>query len=65
MRSVLNVACGATRAWLEWGGWRGPKKRKPDIAKATALLGWEPRVSLEDGLRETVAYFRGIVATIV
>jgi dTDP-glucose 4,6-dehydratase len=41
-----------------------PKKRKPDIAKARALLGWEPRVTLEEGLRETVAYFRGIVATV-
>jgi dTDP-glucose 4,6-dehydratase len=42
-----------------------PKQRKPDITKATALLGWAPRVSLEDGLRETVAYFRGIAATVV
>jgi dTDP-glucose 4,6-dehydratase len=36
-----------------------PKQRKPDIAKAKALLGWEPRVSLEEGLRETIGYFRG------
>lgn len=42
-----------------------PKQRKPDIGKATALLGWAPRVSLEDGLRETVAYFRGIAASVV
>jgi dTDP-glucose 4,6-dehydratase len=37
-----------------------PKQRKPDIAKARDLLGWEPRVPLEDGLRDTVEYFRGV-----
>jgi dTDP-glucose 4,6-dehydratase len=36
-----------------------PKKRRPDITKAKKVLGWEPRVSLEDGLRVTVAYFQG------
>ena len=35
-----------------------PKRRRPDIAKAREQLGWAPRVSLDDGLRETVAYFR-------
>jgi dTDP-glucose 4,6-dehydratase len=42
-----------------------PKRRKPDIAKARAVLGWEPRVTLEEGLRETVAYFRGLAAIVV
>jgi dTDP-glucose 4,6-dehydratase len=37
-----------------------PRQRQPDITRARTLLGWEPRVRLEDGLRETIAYFRGV-----
>jgi dTDP-glucose 4,6-dehydratase len=40
-----------------------PRVRQPDIGKARRLLGWEPRVSLEDGLAATVAYFRGILSS--
>jgi dTDP-glucose 4,6-dehydratase len=39
-----------------------PQQRQPDIAKARALLGWEPKVDLEDGLALTVEYFRGVRA---
>jgi dTDP-glucose 4,6-dehydratase len=35
-----------------------PKVRQPDIGKARAILGWEPRVDLETGLKRTLAYFR-------
>jgi dTDP-glucose 4,6-dehydratase len=35
-----------------------PSRRNPDITKARTLLGWEPQVGLDDGLRETIAYFR-------
>jgi dTDP-glucose 4,6-dehydratase len=35
-----------------------PKRRQPDISKAKAVLGWEPRVSLDEGLRETVEFFK-------
>lgn len=38
-----------------------PKQRQPDITKAKEALGWEPKVRLEDGLKETVAYFRSIL----
>lgn len=35
-----------------------PKRRCPDISKAMSLLSWQPKVSFEDGVRETVEYFR-------
>jgi len=35
-----------------------PKVRQPDITRARALLGWEPRVSLDEGLPPTLEYFR-------
>lgn len=36
-----------------------PKIRKPDIGKAEKLLGWKPKMGIEDGLKKTVEYFRG------
>ncbi len=35
-----------------------PKRRQPDITKARTVLGWSPRVGLEEGLRETVTWFQ-------
>ncbi len=37
-----------------------PKQRKPDISKAKAILGWEPKVSREEGLRITYDYFKSL-----
>jgi dTDP-glucose 4,6-dehydratase len=37
-----------------------PKQRQPDITRARQVLGWEPRVPLEEGLRETIAWFRSV-----
>jgi dTDP-glucose 4,6-dehydratase len=42
-----------------------PKQRRPDIGKARSVLGWEPKVDLDEGLRQTVEYFRGVHAATV
>ena len=38
-----------------------PTQRKPDITKARKLLGWEPKIKLEDGLAKTIKYFQSIL----
>lgn len=38
-----------------------PKQRKPDITKAREILGWEPKVTLEQGLKETIEHFKDIL----
>jgi dTDP-glucose 4,6-dehydratase len=35
-----------------------PKQRRPDISRARAVLGWEPKVQLEEGLVKTIEYFK-------
>jgi dTDP-glucose 4,6-dehydratase len=39
-----------------------PTRRCPDIAKARALLGWEPRITLEEGLRKSLEFFKNKAA---
>jgi dTDP-glucose 4,6-dehydratase len=38
-----------------------PKVRQPDIGRARKILGWEPKIGLDDGLRKTIEYFTGRV----
>lgn len=40
-----------------------PKKRRPDISKAKAVLGWEPRIPLAEGLEKTIGYFKAQLAS--
>ncbi|MGD0523941.1 MAG: UDP-glucuronic acid decarboxylase family protein [Polyangiaceae bacterium] len=40
-----------------------PRQRKPDITLAKSKLDWTPKVGLEDGLKETIAYFRKLLAS--
>ena len=39
-----------------------PRQRKPDIGMAKKTIGWEPKVSLDEGLGRTIAYFKGLFA---
>jgi dTDP-glucose 4,6-dehydratase len=39
-----------------------PRQRRPDISKAQTLLGWEPKISLNEGLKPTIDYFRQVQA---
>jgi UDP-glucuronate decarboxylase len=38
-----------------------PRQRQPDITKARELLGWQPKVALRDGLKQTIAYFEALL----
>ena len=40
-----------------------PKQRQPDISKARRVLGWEPKVNFEDGIRTTIEYFLGVLGS--
>jgi UDP-glucuronate decarboxylase len=40
-----------------------PIKRKPDITVAKEKLGWEPKVSLDEGLRKTIDYFDKLLSS--
>jgi dTDP-glucose 4,6-dehydratase len=41
-----------------------PRQRRPDISKAREILGWEPVVSLDEGLKTTIAYFQNLHAAV-
>jgi len=41
-----------------------PKQRQPDITRAKRLLGWEPKITLEQGMTKTIAYFRELLPTL-
>lgn len=60
---VLKLAGGRSKLVFKPLPEDDPKQRQPDITLAKNKLGWQPRVALEDGLKETIAYFRQLLAT--
>jgi dTDP-glucose 4,6-dehydratase len=61
-RKVIAVTGSASQIKFEALPQDDPKQRCPDIAKAKRLLGWEPKVELESGLKLSLEYFRRAVA---
>ncbi|HRA31323.1 MAG TPA: SDR family oxidoreductase [Thermomicrobiales bacterium] len=66
-RTVMEIATLITRLCGSDAGVRyeparqdDPERRRPDISKAIRLLGWQPEVGLNVGLRQTVDYFRSV-----
>jgi dTDP-glucose 4,6-dehydratase len=57
-RTILRLTGSSSRITYKPLPVDDPKVRKPDITRATAILQWAPRVTLEDGLSRTIEYFR-------
>lgn len=59
---ILAITSQTSRVVFEPLPVDDPHRRQPDITKARLLLGWEPKISLEDGMRRTLAYFQSTQA---
>ncbi|MGE0591027.1 MAG: UDP-glucuronic acid decarboxylase family protein [Vicinamibacterales bacterium] len=57
-RTIVRITGSSSRIVFRPLPVDDPRQRQPDITKATTLLGWTPRVELEEGLQRTVDYFR-------
>ncbi len=57
-KRVIAVTGSSSRIQFQPLPQDDPKQRRPDISKARRLLGWEPKVELEEGLRLSLDYFR-------
>jgi len=60
-RKVIAVTNSSSEIKFEALPQDDPKQRRPDISKAKRLLGWEPKVDLETGLKLSLKYFRNAV----
>ena len=59
--AVLKQVGGSSKLRFEPLPSDDPRQRQPDISLAKSELDWTPKVALEDGLKETIAYFRKVI----
>jgi len=62
-KEILEATAGSSEIVYKPLPEDDPKVRRPDITRATRLLGWEPRVSLKEGLANTIGWFRKELGT--
>ena len=64
LRELFNQIAGNTSGIVFSDGSRiegDPQTRKPDTARARAVLNWQPQIELEEGLKRTIRYFRSVL----
>lgn len=59
--NVLRLTASKSRLTFQPLPADDPRQRQPDITLARQKLGWEPKIGLEDGLKDTIAYFRKLL----
>ena len=64
-RRVITLTGSSSRIRFELLPQDDPPRRRPDITKARQLLAWEPVVSFDQGLSETIAYFRALPTELI
>jgi dTDP-glucose 4,6-dehydratase len=57
-RAIIRITGSSSRLVYKPLPVDDPKQRRPDITRARTILGWEPKIELEDGLKKTVGFFR-------
>jgi UDP-glucuronate decarboxylase len=60
-RRVIDLSGSSSRLVFKPLPEDDPQQRQPDISRAKAVLGWEPKVNVDEGLRTTIAYFDGLL----
>ena len=58
---IINITGSKSKIVYEDLPVDDPKQRRPDITKAKEILKWEPKVSLKEGLKETIKYFKNVL----
>ena len=64
-KEILNLTGSRSRIVFYPSPQNDPKVRQPDITRAKRVLGWEPKVSRQEGLKRTLKYFQGKLSKVV